>query len=141
VRPLPRRTEPRSEAPAHRGGQHVKATCMGCHDEGNCAFCHAETERAAFDHAVQGGWSLEPHHAKVPCSACHGSAGNFTVPTRACHSCHASRPAGKVDAGAVHAALGQEAASPTACRATRTSRIASRTPSMFMVRRPTMRAA
>jgi hypothetical protein len=64
-------------------------TCLSCHRQENCGFCHDTAERAPFDHATSIGWPLEPFHASLSCSDCHGPPRHFASPSTACNGCHA----------------------------------------------------
>lgn len=90
---------------ARAAAPHGRTTCLSCHQEQNCSFCHDDAERPRFDHA---GWPLGSHHADVPCSACHGAATEFTVPSKTCYTCHVRRAGEGVDAGAAQPVAGRE---------------------------------
>jgi predicted CXXCH cytochrome family protein len=70
------------------------SSCLSCHVERSCTFCHDVAERPPFDHAGATGWSLEPYHRDVACSACHGPERSYGTPSSVCHACHVPRRAG-----------------------------------------------
>ncbi len=75
-------------------------TCENCHanaiDE-NCAYCHDQKERPAFDHGKIAGWPLNKHHKKLNCKACHKTNGTFTRLNTRCTSCHRNFVPGRFD--------------------------------------------
>lgn len=65
--------------------------CYACHDadiDDNCGKCHAEEEKAPFDHAASTGWALKPYHQSLACKKCHGSEGKFKKLRNSCSTCH-----------------------------------------------------
>jgi hypothetical protein len=79
-------------------------TCGACHAERDCGFCHSAEPKARFDHATSVGWKLDPYHARVACTTCHGEPQNFRTPTGNCGNCHIHWKTGSFD----HRAVGLE---------------------------------
>jgi len=73
--------------------------CLACHEkeiDDNCAKCHAESEKARFNHKSTG-WVLNRYHKTLRCQECHGDKGLFTKLNRQCNSCHCNWEPGKFE--------------------------------------------
>ncbi len=67
----------------------IHANCIDCHEQAiddNCEKCHADNERAPFDHSNTG-WALNKYHKDLRCQSCHVN-NQFTELNTNCLSCH-----------------------------------------------------
>jgi hypothetical protein len=72
-------------------------SCIICHGERDCSFCHSNRSAPAFQHATSASFSLAPFHAKVACKTCHGEPKAFKTPATRCTSCHIHWKLGSFD--------------------------------------------